>query len=520
MKRDLIIGIDAGTSLIKAVAFTLEGVQLASAARPNRYTRPAPGHVEQDMAGTWTDTVATLRDLAQAVPDLGLRAAGLAVTGQGDGTWLVDAAGEPVAPAPLWLDSRAAATAAEFVASPAHALHYASTGTGLNACQQSIQIAWFARHRPELLARSTSALHCKDWLYFRLTGQRATDPSEGLFTYGNFRTREYAPDVLARLGIEPFGHLLPPIIDGARQNHPLGAAAAQETGLPSGLPVILGYVDVICSALGGGLHDATGQAGCTILGSTGMHLRMAMGEDAVHLNPARSGYTMALPGKNLYVQIQSNMAATINIDWIISLARQACALAGVEASTRSILANAEAAVASAPPASALYHPYILEAGERGPFMNAHARAQFTGLSSNTSFAGMLRAVYEGLAFAARDCYAAMGPLPGEVRVTGGAARSPVLRQILASVLDAPVRSVAREETGAAGAAMIGALSLGLYRDIGTCAEAWVTPALGPMTRPDEKLARLYDKLFPVYRSLRETMGPAWQAMAQARETQP
>ena len=157
MKRDILIGIDAGTSVIKAVAFTLSGEQLAIAATPNSYSTLADGGVEQDMARTWTDTAATLRLLCEALPGLAARTLALAVTGQGDGTWLIDAAGEPVAPGWLWLDSRAAQIAESFVADASYRDHYERTGTGVNACQQSVQLAWLRRNRPEIIARAASA---------------------------------------------------------------------------------------------------------------------------------------------------------------------------------------------------------------------------------------------------------------------------------------------------------------------------------------------------------------------------
>jgi erythritol kinase len=520
MTRDLIIGIDAGTSVLKSVAFSFDGVQLGMASRPNGYVRFGRGCVEQDMQKTWQDTRQTLCDLAAIVPDLAHRAAGLAVTGQGDGCWLIDAQGEPVGDALIWLDSRAAEMAAAFVAGPDHAAHYATTGTGLNACQQSIQLAWLARHQPERVAAAATALHCKDWLYFKLTGRRAVDPAEGIFTYGDFRTRNYAPAVAERLGIAPHTRLLPDIVDGAETHHGLTDRAAADTGLPSGLPVVLGYVDVVCSAIGGGLYDTNGTAGCSILGSTGMHMRMARGADAVFLNTACSGYTMTLPQAGQYAQIQSNMAATVNIDWAIEMTRQACAMAGVEADRPTLLAGVEAHVVAAPPGNSLYHPYILQAGERGPFMNADARAQFTGLSTSTSFASLFRAVYEGLAFAARDCYGAMGDIPDEIRITGGAARSAALLQIFADILHVPVRRIMREETGALGAAMIAATSLGLHPGLAACADAWVTPTLGTLIPPDQRLSRLYSELFTIYRSVREAMPPAWAALAQARELTP
>ena len=120
MSADVIIGIDAGTSVIKSVAFSMQGRQLGVAATANSYTTLKNGGVEQDMARTWKDAAQTLRDLADKVDNLNSRVIAIAVTGQGDGMWLIDKEGEPVAPAWLWLDSRAAARAGQL--SPARPL--------------------------------------------------------------------------------------------------------------------------------------------------------------------------------------------------------------------------------------------------------------------------------------------------------------------------------------------------------------------------------------------------------------
>lgn len=517
MTGEVLIGVDAGTSVMKAVAFTLGGEQIAVSSRENRYENPGPGQVEQDMARTWADCAATLRDLHGLVPDLANRAAGIAVTGQGDGTWLIDGDGEPVGGGLLWLDSRAASICAAYAKTDAYLDHYAKTGSGLSACMSSGQLAWLKRHQPERLARAATAFHCKDWLYFKLTGVRATDPSEASFTFGNYRTRRYEPSILAALGIADCEPMLPPIVDGASVSHPLSAAAAAATGFARGLPVVLGYVDIVCTALGCGLYEPGRDVGVSVFGSTGMHMRFAATPDDVRLNEARSGYTLPLPIAGASAVTQSNMAATLNIDWLLDVAREAASWAGVETGRKALLEGLDARVLGAAPGSAIYHPYILEAGERGPFLDPGARAQFSGLSTRTSLAGMMRAVYEGLAFASRDCYAASGPPPGEVRVGGGAARSTALRRILASALGACVRTVNREETGAAGAAMTAAVCLGVYADMASCADAWVTPSLGATTQPDAALGKAYDRLFPIYADVRRRMAPAWAALAQSGE---
>ncbi len=161
----------------------------------------------------------------------------------------------------LWLDARAAAEAADIERSAGIDTIYRTTGTGVSLCQMRAQLPWMRKHAADLLARAATAFHCKDWLYLNLTGQRATDPTEGVLTFGDYKTRCYSDDVVAALGLEDLRRLLPPIVDGARQTCPLSPAAAAAVGLPAGLPVALGYIDIACSGLGAGLYDPDADAG-------------------------------------------------------------------------------------------------------------------------------------------------------------------------------------------------------------------------------------------------------------------
>lgn len=514
---EVVIGIDAGTSVIKAVAFSRDGRQLALASRPNSYVTLANGGVEQDMARTWADTAAVLAELAGAEPGLASRTAAIAVTGQGDGTWLIDAAGEPVAPAWLWLDGRAADIVAEINDTEAGREIYEITGTGLNACQQRFQLLWMARHAPELLKRCATALHCKDWLYFRLSGERATDPAEAIFTFGDFRTRAYSDRVLEALGLSSYRRLLPEIVDGTGHYGRLTAEAARATGFAEGTPVVLGYLDTVCTGLGGGLLEPTGQVGCTVIGSTAMNMRLLSGADAAPLNEARTGYIKMFPAPGMLAQMQSSMSATLNLDWLADLARSALGLAGVEFDRREILVRLQERVLDAPAGAALYHPYIHRAGERGPFLDPHARASFLGFDTTVDLAALTRAVLEGLALASRDCYCAMGPLPEEIRLVGGAARSVPFRRIFASVLGVPVRTIASTEPGAAGAAMIAATSLGLYPSTRAAAERWIDPLLSEPQAPDPALVGVYERLFKAYHQSRSLLPPIWQSLAAIRK---
>ncbi|MGJ4931139.1 FGGY-family carbohydrate kinase [Bradyrhizobium sp. HKCCYLS2038] len=514
--RDVIIGIDAGTSVIKAVAFARDGRQLGDFAIPNSYTTAPGGRVEQDMARTWTDTVAALRGLGAALPDLAPRVAAIAVTGQGDGTWLIDAEGHPVAPALLWLDSRAAGLVESFRAGERNAAHYRRTGSGLNACQQGPQLAWLQAHDAEMLERARTVFHCKDWLYFKLTGERATDPSEATFSCGNFRKRCFDAEAADLIGISQSARLFPDVVDGVVTTHRMTSAAAAETGLPEGVPVSLGYVDVICNALGGGLYDPAPDVGCTIIGSTGMHMRLVNGAEAVKLNAEATGYTMPFPVPGHYAQMQSTMAATLNIDWLLDVARGILAMEGIARSRNDLIRRLDERVLQAKAGELLYHPFISDAGERGPFVSHEASAQLIGLRTRHGYWDLMRAVMEGLAFAARDCYAAMGSLPAEIRLTGGAARSRALGAILGAALGSTIRVCRREEAGASGAAMIAAVATGLYPDMMVCAEEWVRPYLDEPQAPDAALTERYAQLFPAYVDARLAARPVWKQLAAQR----
>ncbi|HBF29675.1 FGGY-family carbohydrate kinase [Rhizobium sp.] len=510
---DIIVGIDAGTSVMKAVAFTLDGEQVAVASIRNVYAMGADGSATQSLARTWCDCQKALLALADEVGDLADRVAAIAVTGQGDGTWLVGKNNAPVTDAWLWLDARAAPTVSRLSQKSSDRVRFEATGTGLNTCQQGSQLAHMDRISPELLDHAEVALHCKDWLYLNLTGIRATDPSEASFTFGNFRNRRYDETVIAALGLTHRQSLLPEILEGTTFTHPLTAQAASLCGLKAGTPVCLGYVDMVMTALGAGVRSSRQNAACSTIGSTGVHMQAKAVPD-VHLNAARTGYVIALPLPDLVTQVQTNMGSTINLDWLLNLAADLISENGVAIDYTALIPRIDAWFAKSQPGNLIYHPYISEAGERGPFVNAHARAGFTGLNSRHRFPDMVRSVVEGLALATRDCYAAMGAFPQELRLSGGAARSKALRETLAAAVGASVRVSRRDETGAAGAAMMAAVAIGAYQSMDDCIAEWVTPFLGTLEPANLDDARRFNGLAESYDEIRHALEPVWNHMAE------
>jgi erythritol kinase len=247
-------------------------------------------------------------------------------------------------------------------------------------------------------------------------------------------------------------------------------------------------------------------------------MRAVRAED-FHLNAEGTGYAILLPVPEMVTQVQTNMAATLNLDWILAVAVDLSAEMGGLVARPDLVARIDGWMARTEPARLLFHPYISEAGERGPFVDASARAGLNGLSQADRFPDLVRAVIEGLGMAMRDCYAAMGPLPSELRLTGGAARSRSLRGVLGAATGAAVRVSAREEAGAAGAAMMAAVAVGAYPTMDACIAEWVVPLLGPPEPPAPALVAAYDRLFPAYVAARRGLAPAWDRLARQGDAQ-
>jgi erythritol kinase (D-erythritol 1-phosphate-forming) len=249
-----------------------------------------------------------------------------------------------------------------------------------------------------------------------------------------------------------------------------------------------------------------------------MHLRLVPKPDQVVPSAAMTGYCIPFPVPGHTLQMQTNMAATLNLDWLVHLIQDAACLGGAEVSRENqhILRALDEAVLKVRPGAVLFHPFISSSGERGPFIDPFARAGLLGIDQNVRLPEVARAVYDGLGLAARDCYVAMGGLPASVRITGGAAHSDSMRVILAACLNCPVSLVAHDETGAAGAAMIAAVSIGLYSNIAECARRWIAQPKDDIVNPDSALARTYEVLFPAYREAYASLPGVWRQMHAAR----
>jgi sugar (pentulose or hexulose) kinase len=503
-----LLGIDAGTTVIKSTLFDLEGREIAGAAHDSSFLTPHPGWAESDMHSVWQAVQLTVRQTLARAAVAPEQIAAIGVTGQGDGAWLVDLASDPVRPAILWSDGRTGdLVKALWRSGVGHEL-FQITGTALNTCNQAVQLRWLQEHEPDILDRTAAVLRAKDWIFLCLTGVVSTDATDASHTYFSVSTQTYDDHVLTLLGVEKWRRAIPPAPRPAALKAPLRDSVAVDLGLRPGTPVAAGPFDVAASALGVGAAFP-GDA-CSVLGTAGVHQVMI---DAPVLEPADIGYNMCHAPDGVYVRLLPTMTSTQNLQWF---AREFYApeWAAAQESSANIWDALEQIARQEPPGArgVLYHPYLDPAGERAPFINSAARAQFSGLSAYHTRATLLRAIYEGVALSVLDCYEMMGAPVTSLRLAGGGARSLLWAQMLADALAAPVIVAEGTEYGARGAVMNAAVATGLFASYAEAVARMVRPARTVEPAPGNR--ERYQAMLEVYRMERAAMMQVWELRKQ------
>ncbi|MBS0532173.1 MAG: carbohydrate kinase [Proteobacteria bacterium] len=479
-----ILSIDAGTSTIKAAAFDRMGRELFVVRRDSVVERPREGWSEQDMALVWDTVCDAVRETAGNVDDIDA----IAITAQGDGCWLIDAAGAPVGPALLWNDARAADQVGAWVADGAMAHGYAVSGSVTFPGLANALLRWIADNQPARLHNSAYALTCGSWIFYQATGDIRAEPSDASAPFMDARTADYSDDLLSSYGLSACKRLLAPIKTGAAR---LTADAARRTGLREGLPVVLAPYDVPAAALGVGAHEA-GDA-VAVLGTTFL---CGVVTDRPVIGDEPSGCLVSLGLPSRFLRFQPTLAGMEVVHW-------AAHLLGL-ADARDVITLAT----EAPPGAngAVFLPYLSPAGERAPFLDPSARGSFWNLSLAHSRADMARAVLEGLCMVVRDCLTAIGVQPSELRLSGGGTTSPSLCQMLVDVTGTPAQRAASSELTCRGAALYALLVHGRASALpewqASARESW---------SPKPQQVKFYAQQFVEFRRVREIARANWRA---------
>ena len=459
-----LLGIDVGTSAAKAVLFSETGAIEAAAYRTLALRHPRPGHAEQDA----DEVMAAVHAAVAEVIAVGGAPSLTAVTGQGDGCWLVDGAGRPVRPAVNWMDGRSADLMAGWRRDGTVERVFSYNGNTLFAGSMAAILAWLDDQEPRVLDRAVTAAYCKDVVFQRLTGLRATDRSDASLPFGDPRGDGYLSDALKTTGLDHRAPLLAPVLTPL----PIG-----ETGgglLPRGALVTSGPFDLPACAIGSGL-DRPGD-GLLIVGTT---LGCEVLVDRVDTSAPPAGMHIALPTPGRWMRVMAAMSGCASLDWVLAMVGLTHAdLDGALHSTRPGASGVEML------------PYLAPSGERAPFVDPHASGQIAGLRLTSTRADVVRATCEGLAYAARHCFEAAG-LTGRLVVCGGGARSRPWLQIFASVLNRPVEVARGVEVGSRGAVMaaLDALGSGLDHQEWTRPDQVVEPVAADVALYEEGYAR-------------------------------
>jgi xylulokinase len=479
------IGIDTSTTATKALLMNENGKVLGVASNEYLFEIPQPLWSEQSPSLWWHATTESIR---QVLAKTGVDASsvkGIGLTGQMHGLVLLDEKGEVLRPALLWNDQRTGSQCDTIRQKLGKERLIQVTGNDALTGFTAPKILWVQENEPEIWKRVRHILLPKDYVRYKLTGEFACDCADGAGTIlFDLKNRDWSREVLAALDI-PFEYL-PKVYEGTDITGTLLSKVAGELGLPGGIPVVGGGGDQAASAVGTGAVSA-GVASLS-LGTSGV-VFVTTDTPAIEPEGRLHAFCHSVPGKWHFMGVMLSAAGSLR--WH----RDTLA---PNTDYDTLLKPA----ADIPPGSdgLLFLPYLT--GERTPHPDPLARGAFVGLTVRHTLPHLTRSVLEGVSFGLRDSFeliknAGVAQIK-EVRVTGGGAKSPLWRQILADVFDIELTTVSSVEGAAYGAALLAAVGTGSFPDVQTACEKAVH--VTGVTRPGPASA-IYNEIYPIYRDL-------------------
>ncbi len=469
--NDCFLGLDLGTSSLKAVLTDRRGAVLAEASAHYPTLRPHIGWSEQDPAEWHKAMTATVAALYAKAPQDMDRLVAIGFCSAAHLPVLLDADGQVVRPAILWSDQRSTAEVDRLIAD--HGAKIRQVTLNQPSCTWTLpQLAWVAGNEPESMARTVSLLSSKDYLVYLLTGRRQMDLTSAVATLlYDVGARRWDLELCALAGLSPAA--LPEVVESTACVGKTGDGT-QSFGLPAGVTVVSGALDsaaeiVVCAG------RAVDPPAVIRVGSSAAIL--APGEPVFKQGVLNYPHAV-MPGH--YYQAGTN-AGAVALQWV----RQ---LAGGLDHTK---VDAMVKVAPAGADGLLFHPYLQ--GERAPYWNPDMRGSFSGIHSGHEIGHFVRAVMEGVAFSLRDCIQRLDlDLADDVpaRLAGGVTRGQVWPQILADILGRPLETVDHAES-ALGAAFIAMRAMDGPTGIPEVAAR-------ATIRPDPAKADLYSGMFGRY----------------------
>ncbi len=478
------LGIDIGTSGVKAVVVGDGGALVGQSSAPLEVSRPRPGYSEQDPEAWWQATVRAVGNLPAGVR-AAVRAVGL--SGQMHGATLLDREDRPLRPAILWNDGRSALECLDLERREPDSRRI--TGNVMMPGFTAPKLLWVSRHEPQVFRSTASVLLPKDYVRLRLTGEKVSDLSDAAGTgWLDVGARDWSDAMLAATGLTR--QQVPRLVEGTRPSGTLTAHAAEQLQLSRAL-VAGGGGDNAASAVGAGVV-APGDAFLS-LGTSGV-LFVVTDSFRPSWERAAHAFCHCLPGR--WHQMAVMLSASSVLDWVAQLTGKPDLARLVEA------AKARGLTRHSP----FFLPYLT--GERTPHNDPHSRGVFFGIRPDTTAADLAGAALEGVALGFADGLDVLlekGGAIGEISVTGGGSRLPYWGELLAAALGRSLTYRRDSEVGAAfGAARLARLALTGERVEDVC----VPPATDRVVQPDPELASLLAlrrrTFVRLYRDLKDT----------------
>lgn len=506
---EVMIGVDIGTTSTKAVVYgshgKLRGKVLGDHAVEYPLDTPVPGAAEQDPERIHQAVVAALHGAVIDAQVAGKDVVCVAFSAAMHSLIAVDAHDAPLTPSYTWADNRAAPWAERVNAEHDGLGIYRRTGTPIHPMSPLIKLLWLRHEHPQIWKRARRFIGIKEYVLKRLCGEYVVDHSiasaTGLF---NLASLDWDAGALALAEIDP--SRLSTLVPTTHRMKLMDAAQAHALGLVADTPIVVGANDGVLSNLGVGAIER-GSVALTI-GTSGA---MRTVVDAPQTDPEGRTFCYALTDKHWVVGGPVNNGGIV-LRWV----RDEFAAAETETAKRlgldpyDVLTHIAQRIRPGA-AGLLFHPYL--AGERAPLWNADLRGSFFGLAMHHRKEHMIRAVLEGVVMNLHTILPAVEALIGRthvIKATGGFARSPMWRQMLADVFDREVIVPESIESSCFGAAMLGLYAIGTLKSLDE-----VAPLIGATYthRPEPAAAVVYARLAPIFASLPRQLEAQYRAIA-------
>jgi xylulokinase len=488
--KDVVIGLDIGTSSVKAAGFDHNGLLLGKANAPIVLHSPAPGWAEQEPGDWWNAVCSVLQEILKNIHPQRVAAVGL--SGQCPGHVLVGTDQASIGRSIIWRDQRAVEEAAWLSqnVTPAQAVQWVGTGSLADATCPPARLLWLKKHRNQDWERAVAVLQPKDYIALRLTGKIGTD-RHSAYCLVHPETGRYVPEYFKLLGLPV--DKMPPVFWPTESIGRVTDTASLQVGLESGTPIIIGTIDAYCDNLAGGVvypDTAVDVAGTSEIVSLAIEER----REAEGVFPADLGGNIFLCGPT--------QAGGDTLHWLAT-----CFYSEFMPEIHYDKMEAQARSAPAGCDGLVFLPYLN--GERAPLWDSDARGAFIGLTFRHDRRHCTRAVYESIGFAIRHILEisekAVGRKAQELVVCGGGSRSAFWNQIKADILQRPVRPTEVTETGCLGAAILACVGSGFYSDLKEACDRMI--CFRDTLTPDSSLIEVYETGYQAYRNYYSAIRP-------------